>query len=73
MMLPPDIRQLLDACGLPWRIEEGGRHRKVIVADHMVSILPKSNVNLRGGSKRTRCNSLAHIRRGIREAKEQER
>ncbi|HEV8503653.1 MAG TPA: hypothetical protein VGR63_18930 [Casimicrobiaceae bacterium] len=73
MMLPPDLRRLLDGCGLPWRIEEGARHRKVIVDGRFISILPKSNSNLRNGTWRTHRNSMAHIRRGIREVMEQER
>ena len=74
MMLPPDLRHLLDGSGLSWRIEEGGRHRKVIVGDLMISILPKSNSNLKNnGRGRTHRNSMAHIRQGIRKAKEQVR
>jgi hypothetical protein len=70
MILPPEVRHVLDACGLPWRIEEGGRHRKVIVDGRFISILPKSNAALRSGTGRTRQNSLAHIRQGIRKVKE---
>ena len=72
MMLPHDLRCLLDSSGLPWRIEDGGRHRKVVVADRVVTILPMSNVALRRGAGRTRQNSLAFIRAGIRKAKEQD-
>ena len=73
LILPPDLRQLLDGSGLPWRIEEGSRHRKVIVADRTISILPKSDVSLRRGTWRAHRNSIAHIRRGIREVMEQRR
>jgi hypothetical protein len=70
MILPPDLRQVLDGCGLPWWIEVGGRHRKVIVDGYFVAILPKSNVALRSGTPRTRKNALAFIRQGIRRVQE---
>ena len=73
MMLPPDVKEVLDASGLPWRIEEGSRHRKVFVADRLISILPKSNAALRRGTGRTRQNSLAHIRQGIRKVMMEQR
>jgi hypothetical protein len=70
MILPPELRQVLDGSGLPWWIEQGGRHRKVIVDGYFVAILPMSNVSLRGGSPRTRKNALAFIRQGIRRVRE---
>lgn len=64
--LPPDLRRLLDESGFAWSIEEGSRHRKLVVAGRVISILPKSNQNMRNGSWRTHRNSMAHIKRELR-------
>jgi hypothetical protein len=60
------MRQLLDESGLPWRIEEGSRHRKVIVAERVLTILPKSPVHIRRQGA-PHMNAMGHIRRGLKE------
>lgn len=34
-----EARRLLAGCGLPWRIEQGRKHRKVRVNGHMLFVL----------------------------------
>ena len=65
--LPPDMKRLLDGSGFDWRIEEGARHRKVIVAGRVITILPKSNHELRNGTWRTHRNAMGHIKRALRD------
>ena len=40
--LDQQTRSLLDASGLPWSVEAGGRHMRLIVAGHMISVISKS-------------------------------
>ena len=40
--LDQQTRSLLDASGLPWSVEAGGRHLRLIVAGHTISIISKS-------------------------------
>ena len=64
--LPPDMKRLLDESGFAWTIEEGARHRKVIVAGRVITILPKSNGHVRRTTWRTHRNAMGHIRRELR-------
>jgi hypothetical protein len=66
--LPDDVRELLSECPLPWHIETGTRHFKVVINDRLAAILPKGK-NLRGAggySDRAMKNTLAQLRRTIR-------
>ena len=53
MKLPDFIQKELDACGLPWRVEQGSKHQKIYVADVFAGIVPlnarKETVHGRGG------------------------
>jgi len=64
--LPPDMREVLAASGLPWHIENGSSHLKLIVGDRFTTILPKSN-RVRMMTNGAHRNAMAHIRRAIRE------
>lgn len=66
MKIPSFIRDELDACGLPWRIERGKRHQKIVVADKFVGILPLNAVSDIPGT-RSSLNIRAQIRRAIKE------
>jgi hypothetical protein len=68
--LPDDLQRLLDESPVPWRIETGGKHYKVYIADRMVTILPKSN-NARNYTWRSHRNAMAHVKRAIK--REQQR
>lgn len=63
--LPDDLRQLLTDSGLPWRIETGGQHLKIIVGGRFVGILPKS-LHVRNKTYRAHKNTVAQVRRAIR-------
>jgi hypothetical protein len=60
------MQRLLDASGLPWWLEIGTRHNKLMVADRMITILPKSAHSVKRVGRK-HLNTLAHIRRGLRE------
>jgi hypothetical protein len=68
--VPQLVVDELEASGLPWHVEAGGRHYKLVVADRLAGILPYS-----GKAQRQECaqravlNMRAQVRRVIREAK----
>jgi len=63
--LPDNLRKVLTSSGLPWHIEMGSRHYKLIIDDHMVAILPKSG-RLSHFCGRADRNVMAQVRRVIR-------
>lgn len=66
--LPEIILEELETCGFDWRVENGGRHAKVFVANRMVGILPFSKKARHGASNsRSNLNLRAAIRRVVRE------
>ena len=64
--LPSPMRDLLNGCGLPWRVTTGKKHYKVIVGRRLCAIFPKGG---QPGVGRSLQNSLAQIRRAIKEQK----
>lgn len=42
---PDFAREILDQCGLPWRLEKGKRHMKVYVGNRMASVLSYGTSN----------------------------
>jgi len=60
----PKIIAALEQTGLPWEIKPGKRHRKVLVAGRVVTILP--NYSSGGEAGRHEQNAIAAIRRGAR-------
>jgi len=68
-VLPDEVRELLDASGLPWTVVNGSRHFKVIVNGRFVAILPHSKPTSRVKS-RAHLNMLAQLRRAIRSARQ---
>jgi hypothetical protein len=67
--LPTDMRDMLATSGLPWRIENGSSHLKLIVGDRLTTILPKSN-RVRMMMNSAHRNAMSHIRRAIREQRQ---
>ena len=63
--VPAKVRELLDASGLPWSLERGGRHWKIMVCGRLAGILPMSKPHSRLNS-RCEKNMIANIRRRIR-------
>lgn len=66
MKIPDIIKRELDACPLPWRIEQGGHHAKIFIEDTFVGIFP---LNARKGSTGGRggMNIRSNIKRYIKE------
>ena len=64
--LPQDILDALERSGLPWRIDSGKRHFRLIVGDKFVAVLPQS-LDWNGFKGRADKNTLAQVRRAIRE------
>jgi len=60
MRIPKQIERALEATGLPYRIEKGTIHRKIIVGGKFVGILPYGKVN---EADRANKNVVAQIRR----------
>jgi ABC-type uncharacterized transport system ATPase subunit len=66
--IPKVIRQELDATGLEWVVEVGGRHQHIRLAGRLVSILPICGADENGG--RAMKNVIAGIRRRAKEIKD---
>lgn len=64
--IPQIVADELDACGLPWRLVDGGRHYKLIVGDRLTGILPKARVSDHIGAKQRAFNIRAQIRRAAK-------
>lgn len=67
--MPNDMRALLSTSDLPWRIDVGGSHFKVIVNGRFATILPKSD-RVRMMTNSAHRNAMASIRRVIREQRQ---
>ena len=65
--LPSEAVRLLKESGVPWRIDLGTRHYKLIVADRLITVLPRGGVHPDGYHGRADKNVMAHVRRAIRE------
>lgn len=63
--LDPRVRGLLEGSGLPWEAEEGTNHTKLRVCGRLVQVVPRKGARNHDG--RQLANSLASIRRAIRE------
>lgn len=62
MKIPDLIQTELDACGLPYRIEEGTKHNKIYVNEIFCGILPKC----RFFDGRAVLNIRSQIRRAVK-------
>ena len=62
-----EITALLAASGVTGEIEPGPRHRKIRIAGKLAGILPSGRLSDEGGPAYH--NTLAQVRRAIREAK----
>jgi hypothetical protein len=66
--VPQIVVEEIERSGLPWRVEVGGRHYKLIVADRLAGILPYSSKAQRKESdQRAVLNMRAQVRRVIKE------
>ena len=67
MKLDPAIQHALDQTGLPFEIERGSRHAKIVVGGVFAGIMPS---DLKGSANpRATKNTIAQIRRAARSLK----
>ena len=64
--VPDDVRKLLDESGVPWEIQGGTKHFKILLGGRMIAIVPLSGARDKSRSAR---NFLAGVRRAIREVR----
>lgn len=60
--LDPEIRSVLEASGLPWRLEYGKRHTKLYVGGHMIQTFPR---DLQVNNWTAALNARANVRRRL--------
>jgi len=65
MTASKDIEDLLNASGVPWRVDEGTKHLHIVVGGRLAAILPKGR-QLRWDKGRGHKNVVAQVRRAIR-------
>lgn len=66
MKIDPILQRAIDESGLPFRLEEGKRHVKLMLGGEMVTVFSR-RPDERGG--RAVKNLLGHIRRKVRQVK----
>lgn len=65
MKIPTMIRDELERTGLPWTVEDGGRHNKIRLAGRLVGICPKGKKVFH--RNRAELNLVSQIRRAAQE------
>jgi hypothetical protein len=68
MRLPTKITVALEATGLPWCTELGGKHYKIRVAGRLAGVYPKGGHS--SADNRALLNTITQIRRIAKEVKE---
>jgi hypothetical protein len=63
--LPKEVTRTLDATGLPWHVEGGSKHYKIIMADRIVGVYPQGTIKESNGAAMR--NMVARTRRTARE------
>ena len=64
--VPRELLVELEASGVPWHLEQGKRHIKIVVGKKFCGILPARRDE---SSRRTQLNIRAQVRRAIQEVK----
>jgi hypothetical protein len=68
--VPKLVLEEIERSGLPWRLEKGGRHYKLIVGQRLAGILPYSGkAQTQTADRSAELNMRATVRRIIREVK----
>ena len=67
MKLPTEITVALEATGLPWVMESGGKHYKIKVAGYLAAVYPRGKHSEH--DRRALLNSVAQIRRIAKKVK----
>lgn len=70
MKIPWQIEEALQSSGLPWRIDLGTSHYKIVLGGRFVGILPKGKFS--ESNKRGILNIAGQIRRAAREKKHED-
>lgn len=66
--VPQSVLAEIQMAGLPWRLERGGRHIKLIVGERLAGILPYSGkAQAQSADRRAELNMRAQVRRIIKE------
>jgi hypothetical protein len=65
--LPSEITVALDATGLPWAMEKGGKHYKIRVAGRLAGVYPRGKHS--ECDRRAVLNTVTQIRRIAKEIK----
>jgi len=66
MLLPNNVRELLEKSGQPWEIVNGAKHYKLIVGGRMATVLPHSPVYAKSNGGGRWRQVLSSIKRTIR-------
>lgn len=69
MKIPAQLEETLNATGIPWTLEQGGKHQKVKLGGRLVAIVP--NGREQTTHKRSLLNAVTQVRRMARELKSQ--
>jgi hypothetical protein len=64
--LPDELRKVLASSGLPWHIDTGTRHFKLIINGRFAAIIPKGKAARSTSSQRAGKNTVAQVRRVIK-------
>lgn len=65
--VPKEVEDELNATGLPWGVELGGKHVKIKLVGRLVGILPLNGRNIQQANSVPMKNTIAQIRRAARE------
>ncbi len=60
------VRAALDGAGVPWSVEPGKRHEKLLVRGRVVGVVPRASSGRMNRGGRAADNLLAAVRRAIR-------
>lgn len=61
--LPREVEQELDRCGLPWSLEDGGKHNKIVLDGWIIGVVSKGG---HGKRQQQGPNLRSVVRRGIK-------
>lgn len=65
-LLPDELLFILRSSGLPWKVEQGSRHQKIVLAGRLVGIWPNTYRH-RNSPGRAYQNLRAQLRRAVKE------
>ena len=66
MKIPARVQPALDGCGLPWRIEYGSRHVKIMVGEQLAGVLPRSGCSEKGSADRKTAAQINRLAKAVK-------